>query len=56
MKLYKNIHENQRKIVKKGKVKMKYIPPEILAEVKKIDLFTYLKTYEPNELEHVARQ
>ena len=32
----------------------KYIPPEILVEVKKIDLFTYLKIYEPDELVHVA--
>ena len=32
----------------------RYIPPEVLAEVKKIDLFTYLKTYEPHELVHVA--
>lgn len=32
----------------------RYIPPEILAEIKKIDFYTYLKTYEPNELVHVA--
>lgn len=28
----------------------KYIPPEELAEIKKIDLLTYLANYEPNEL------
>ena len=33
---------------------MAYISPEIVREVKKIDLFTYLKTYEPDELKHVA--
>ena len=33
---------------------MPYISPEIVREVKKIDLFTYLKTYEPDELKHVA--
>ena len=33
---------------------MKYIPPEIVNEVKKIDLFTYLKTYEPHELIHIS--
>lgn len=29
---------------------IKYIPPEELAEIKKIDLYTYLSNYEPNEL------
>ena len=33
---------------------MKYIPPEIVNEVKKIDLFTYLKTCEPQELVHIS--
>ena len=33
---------------------MAYISPEIVREVKKIDLFTYLKTYEPNELKHIS--
>ena len=33
---------------------MAYISPEIVREVKKIDLLTYLKTYEPDELKHVA--
>ena len=28
----------------------KYIEPEELAEVKKLDLLTYLSNYEPNEL------
>ena len=32
----------------------RYIPPEVLAEVKKIDFFSYLKVFEPNELVHVA--
>lgn len=29
---------------------MSYIPPEIVKEIKKMDLLTYLKNYEPNEL------
>lgn len=29
---------------------MPYIPPEIIIEAKKMDLLTYLKTYEPREL------
>lgn len=33
----------------------KYIPPEELAEIKKIDLFTYLSNYEPNELIRYGR-
>lgn len=32
------------------KMKKKYLTPEELAEVKKIDLLTYLYNYEPNEL------
>ena len=35
---------------------MNFIPKEIVSEIKKIDLFTYLKTYEPNELLHVSRK
>ena len=31
---------------------MPYFPPEVVAEVRKIDLYTYLKNYEPNELVH----
>lgn len=33
----------------------RYITPEQLAEVKKIDLFTYLSNYEPNELVRLSR-
>ena len=33
---------------------MKYVPPNVVEEIKRIDLFTYLKTYEPNELVHVS--
>ena len=29
---------------------MPYIPPKVLAEIKKIDLLTYLKNYEPDAL------
>lgn len=29
---------------------MKYVPPELLKEIKKIDLLTYFKNYEPYEL------
>ena len=31
---------------------MSYIPPEVVAKAKQIDLYTYLKTYEPQELVH----
>jgi len=31
-----------------------YVPPEIVAEIKKMDLFTYLKNYEPQELVKVS--
>jgi len=33
---------------------MPYIQPEAIAEAKKIDLLTYLQTYDPNELVHVS--
>lgn len=33
---------------------MPYIPPEVLQEIKKIDLKTYLKEYEPRELVHFS--
>lgn len=35
---------------RKIKMRKKYIEPEELAEVKKLDLLTYLSNYEPNEL------
>ena len=31
---------------------MSYIPPEVVAKAKEMDLLTYLKNYEPNELVH----
>lgn len=31
---------------------MPYIPPEVVAKAREMDLFTYLKTYEPQELVH----
>lgn len=31
---------------------MPYIPPEVVAKVREMDLYTYLKTYEPQELVH----
>ena len=31
---------------------MAYIPPEVVAQAKRMDLLTYLKNYEPNELVH----
>lgn len=31
---------------------MSYIPPEVVAKAKQMDLYTYLKTYEPQELVH----
>lgn len=34
---------------------MSYIPSEVVAEARKIDLLTYLKNYEPNELVEVCR-
>ena len=33
---------------------MPYIQPEVVLEAKKIDLLTYLKNYDPNELVHVS--
>lgn len=33
---------------------MPYIAPEVVQEVKRIDLLTYLKNYEPHELVHVS--
>ena len=33
---------------------MPYIPPEVLQEIKKVDLKTYLKEYEPRELVHFS--
>lgn len=33
---------------------MPYIAPEIIQEVKKMDLLTYLKNYEPHELIHFS--
>ena len=34
---------------------MPYIPPEIIAEARQVDLLTYLKNYEPYELVEVCR-
>ena len=31
---------------------MPYIPPEVVAKAKEMDLLTYLKNYEPGELVH----
>ena len=31
---------------------MSYIPPEVVSKAKQMDLYTYLKTYEPQELVH----
>ena len=31
---------------------MPYISPEVVAKAKEMDLLTYLKNYEPNELVH----
>ena len=31
---------------------MPYIPPEVVERARKIDLLTYLRTYEPQELVH----
>ena len=33
---------------------MPYIQPETLKEIKKLDLLTYLRNYEPDELIHVS--
>ena len=33
---------------------MPYIPPDTLAKIKQIDLFTYLKTYAPSELVRIS--
>ena len=31
---------------------MPYIPPEVVAQAREVDLLTYLRTYEPQELVH----
>ena len=31
---------------------MPYIPPEVVAKAREMDLLTYLRTYEPQELVH----
>ena len=31
---------------------MPYIPPEVVARAREMDLLTYLRTYEPQELVH----
>ena len=31
---------------------MPYIPPEVVAKAREMDLLTYLKNYEPHELVH----
>ena len=33
---------------------MPYIPPEVVAKAKEMDLLTYLRNYEPQELVHVG--
>lgn len=33
---------------------MPYIAPEVVQEVKRMDLLTYLKNYEPQELVHFS--
>ena len=35
---------------------MPYIPPEVVAQAREMDLLTYLRTYEPQELVHVLRR
>lgn len=34
---------------------MAYYPPEVIQKVKELDLYTYLKNYEPDELVHFSR-
>ena len=34
---------------------MAYYPPDVIQKVKEIDLYTYLKNYEPDELVHFSR-
>ena len=34
---------------------MAYYPPEIIQKVKQMDLLTYLKNYEPEELVYFSR-
>ena len=33
---------------------MPYVPPQVVQEVKRMDLLTYLKNYEPYELVHFS--
>ena len=39
---------------RKGEELLPYIPPQVVQEVKRIDLLTYLKNYEPYELVHFS--
>ena len=39
---------------RKGEELMPYIPPQVVQEVKRMDLLTYLKNYEPYELVHFS--
>lgn len=34
---------------------MAYYPPEVIQKAKQMDLLTYLKNYEPEELVHFSR-
>ena len=38
--------------VRKGENLMPYISPENVAKAKQLDLYTYLRNYEPHELVH----
>ena len=49
-KTLKNIQSRAGKEVKT----MPYIAPEVVQEVKRMDLLTYLKNYEPHELVHFS--
>lgn len=42
--------KEKRNLEKKGDDRMPYIAPELIIKAKEIDLLTYLKHYEPNEL------
>lgn len=42
------------KIQSKEAIEIPYIPPEIVKQIEKIDLLTYLQNYEPYELVKVS--
>ena len=49
---WQSLSENCGKNSMERRIFMPYIPPEVVAKAKEMDLLTYLKNYEPGELVH----